>query len=731
MDYGHVQGRALAPRPLGTPPLLDPRPDENKKRKRAAIACKPCRERKSACNSVRPVCAACEARQTECYYLTKDESETRLQALRRENKTLNELIDHLRTMPDDEAHAVLQLLRNSANPQSILKNIRDGNLSLVQPSQRETALAALPLVHSETEFKLMVDHATAYPALDLTRSAILAKTTLLESTRTLAYHMPSESAASGIFAASPSAPRELGATPQDILRAQSEPNIETDGAFPQSIDPLLDDLRIEYWTTVDVTDEFAACAISMYLENDHPTLGLFDARLFVKDLIERKHECCSSFLVTSLLAFASQGYTSKDVDAASKSLEFEREAEMLWRADKEDSILTIAGLSLLFLSHGGHGSGREFEILHEASDMAKRLKLFGVKNVLDDEQISSLSPVAQRALSHTTWGVFNLHILQAQFYLTLSTEYEPKISIPQASVDSNTEDFANLKMLRSHDAGRVFYHLCKLSVYASGIFLVVRDTTGSKTPPPLAFAMQQYSQLLAFVDKLPAEMRRSAGADYAPVLDFHITFHTLVTDLFRPFITRERDDGFRDFYQKQNSPEAIFASSVHQLKGIIVEYTSQHSAAAHHFYWQTALLYVFNTIVKDQSDPQWRFYFWLCMHCYSKLFICFAAIEGFAQSLLAIAVRYGAISRKDATRVMQEGFYKDGKAKRARSQREGQQQTQCSTYKLDLDLAVRDRDAADVSALIARFEDMDMFEEFTRIDESESSEGGNESYADE
>lgn len=87
-------------------------------------------------------------------------------------------------------------------------------------------------------------------------------------------------------------------------------------------------------------------------------------------------------------------------------------------------------------------------------------------------------------------------------------------------MDNESEDFASLKMLRSHDAGLVFYHLCKLSVYASGIFLVVRDTTGSKTPPPLAFAMQQYRQLLEFADKLPEGMRRSAGADYAPVLDF-------------------------------------------------------------------------------------------------------------------------------------------------------------------------------------------------------------------
>lgn len=133
--------------------------------------------------------------------------------------------------------------------------------------------------------------------------------------------------------------------------------------------------------------------------------------------------------------------------------------------------------------------------------------------------------------------------------------------------------------------------------------------------------------------------------------------------------------------------------------------------------------------MKDPADPYWPFYFWLCIHCYSKLFACYAVIEGVVQSLLAIAVKYGAISRKDATRVMQEGFYKDDAGKHARSRRRGPStanEKQRGTYKLDLDLAVRDRDAADVSALIARFEDMDMFDEFTRMGESESSEDGND-----
>lgn len=64
---------------------------------------------------------------------------------------------------------------------------------------------------------------------------------------------------------------------------------------------------------------------------------------------------------------------------------------------------------LLFLWHGGHSSTSQMIFLQEASNMAKRLKLFGVKDTLSEEEIKSLSYEAQLALSHTTWGVFNLY----------------------------------------------------------------------------------------------------------------------------------------------------------------------------------------------------------------------------------------------------------------------------------------------------------------------------------
>lgn len=255
------------------------------------------------CNSVRPVCAACEARQTECFYLTKDESETKLQALRRENKSLNDLLDHLRTLPEDIAQSVLLQLRNSENSLSVLRDIEDGSLPLVQHSQREPALAVLPAVQSEPELRLMMDHPTAYPVVNLSRDAIVAKNTLLDSAKALAYDLPTDSRHRRPAAFS-SEEQTLNDDPEDIFEAQDLPNVEVDGASPHAVDPLLRKLKIDFWTTVAVMDDVAASAIALYLENDHPVLGLFDAELFLRDLTELRQGFCSSFLVTALLAFA-------------------------------------------------------------------------------------------------------------------------------------------------------------------------------------------------------------------------------------------------------------------------------------------------------------------------------------------------------------------------------------------------------------------------------------------
>lgn len=70
------------------------------------------------------------------------------------------------------------------------------------------------------------------------------------------------------------------------------------------VDPRLQNLDIGQWTSVSVSDSFAAQAISFYLSNEHPYLALFDPDLFLEDLTTGKGPFCTELLVSSLLAWS-------------------------------------------------------------------------------------------------------------------------------------------------------------------------------------------------------------------------------------------------------------------------------------------------------------------------------------------------------------------------------------------------------------------------------------------
>jgi hypothetical protein len=70
------------------------------------------------------------------------------------------------------------------------------------------------------------------------------------------------------------------------------------------VDGRLHQLRVDYWTRIPISNEFAARVISSYLQVDHALLGFFDADLFVADLVAQQLRYCSAVLVSSLLFYA-------------------------------------------------------------------------------------------------------------------------------------------------------------------------------------------------------------------------------------------------------------------------------------------------------------------------------------------------------------------------------------------------------------------------------------------
>ena len=83
-----------------------------------------------------------------------------------------------------------------------------------------------------------------------------------------------------------------------ILPSQSDLAV----VAPSTVDSRLDGLNVAFWTDVPLTNQCARGAISLYLETDHPIVGMFDASRFLSDLVACNDRHCSRLLFSSLLA---------------------------------------------------------------------------------------------------------------------------------------------------------------------------------------------------------------------------------------------------------------------------------------------------------------------------------------------------------------------------------------------------------------------------------------------
>jgi hypothetical protein len=144
---------------------------------------------------------------------------------------------------------------------------------------------------------------------------------------------------------------------------------------------------------------------------------------------------------------------------------------------------------------------------------------------------------------------------------------------------------------------------------------------------------------------------------------------------------------------------------VKQLKRLILVFRAHHPSATYSIRWHCALLYVANSVINDTSDPEWRFYFLLCIHCYQNLYPSFAIVEGVVQGLLALAVSKGAITLHEA-RALNAELATKASVHKLRAKVRGR-------WMVDLDLAVTNVEEATVDRLADRFEEITTFDEFT------------------
>ncbi|KAG6028780.1 hypothetical protein E4U41_000583 [Claviceps citrina] len=319
-------------------------------------------------------------------------SET-VEALRCQNEALQtnldghvSLLEQLTSLPEEVAIKLLQDLRVRPISYAFMDSALGSMHAQHRPSDLAAAQSLCPRTYSSLEFELAARHQFIYP-----------KSTPLDPAQLVAF-----------------------------LNSPGTETLETPHSC-QFCDARLHNLQIHFWTRVPIPNRLAASAISFYLETDHLTAGVFDADLFLTDLVEQRLQHCSSFLVSALLCFAcptQQAYARNDARSLSFVSALFQEATTLWHSERSstrnhdllsdasifESLTTLA--ATLLMSLASHVNGRDesaFEFLHAGRQIATELGLLDAAFDNDqlDERFGKRSQQWIRSASYVAWGTYN------------------------------------------------------------------------------------------------------------------------------------------------------------------------------------------------------------------------------------------------------------------------------------------------------------------------------------
>ncbi|KAJ4859769.1 fungal zn(2)-Cys(6) binuclear cluster domain-containing protein [Trichoderma breve] len=605
--------------------------ESKRRRVGVSIACNACRRKKIRCDGQRPVCSACESTQSDCVY--RDDS-----AVSEESQSLLlEAIRLLNELPEDKVLDKLRSLKKEGDASAVLSSLRD-KAGTLQPS--DPSFEAATMSDAFQSLELGPQYPNAYPA-----TPNLSLETLEEATYQQLVHTTRRGSGTESL--------------QGITQHEAEPEAVPG---PPLCDSRLAQLDISNWTSVIISNEYAARAISLYLETDHPLLGFFEPNLFVGSLTAGKTDYCSPMLVNALLYWACLN-NAQDPDSGSLALRFCAEAESLWERQRSyDSILNLAAVQ--FLSLGYLGQGRDHVVLaylNEASQMAVRMGLFGVGANHKQQQIELMPEPAKTAQLYAAWGSFNWITHMSLFYRQPGLQcpkIPPKLPIPWNPQPDTTGEPEN------------------------------SDNPQVEPDPPYMGGVFPY---ISWSNRLPPKLSRNdQSPHYVQIL--HIWLHAAILDLFSPHST----------------PENVCIASARQLKQLIINYRLNFASSSYSILWHTALTYLANAVLHQPKDENWFFYFLLCVYGYERLRPCWRVTRAISTALLSMALRKGDITSPTARQVLHDinGSNSNG------NQLPGDVR---ATFMMDLDLAKSDPESATVEKMAQDFDQNLLLQQYTNI----------------
>ncbi|KAG5806375.1 hypothetical protein H9Q74_009089 [Fusarium xylarioides] len=470
--------------------------------------------------------------------------------------------------------------------------------------------------------------------------------------------------------------------PQDMLGRASF-GIDN-GIF---VDPRLHHVEISRWTSIPISNQFAAEAIALYLNMNQPWWALFDTDSFLDDLVNVETNFCSSMLVNALLAWATlasqQSYAHYEPMAATLPKKFLDEALRIYDAEKDvDSLTTVAATSLMSMTWTTLGKDKAGRRLQEDSArMAQRMRLYGESEVSSRNLLDLSDERVEVAACATAWGSFNFQmVMSMSYHQEPIPKRSPKFRIPGKNLFKAQHDKPNT------DA--TYTAVCQFWLIVFDMnYLYYLERSVS-----MASAVAIFQRLLGWADALPAGVQRhESNPDH--VLNIHIWFHTAIIDLFRPFEHKFPQPKLPAFAGVNATPKAVISASIEQLKGLIYQYRATCESSKYSIIWQSGMLYLVNHILRDLSSNESQFYFLLCMRGYQHLARYMPFVSGIVQSLIVMTNRQGVPLTANTQRLLEE--VRD----ESRRSREF-----FSAYPVDLEMVSKDPSSATLEELTSRFQ---------------------------
>ncbi|CAI6339989.1 unnamed protein product [Periconia digitata] len=693
--------RPILPGPAPPTPNRGPPPA---KRRRTGVACKTCRQKKLSCTGEHPACSRCVQAKVECVYVSANENKL---------SEPNDFVQHLLALPEPDAVEILRRLRMTRNVSNAISSFNGAAHASIRPSDLTTARAILPPTASALEFELGMLHHSVFPVL------VSLDVTSIEKRRSP--QAIGQASPSGPSTANEDNTAQLSLTtgpPSPIQGTSSLRNSTISGPLEDRhyCDPRLNKLKIDYWTKIPISDEFAASVLSYHFETYHAIFGCVDVDLFIADLVDHKLDYCSPFLVSAIMSLACQSYSTFDIRSSAFIVPFIQDAEKLWKAERmSDSPKNLAALCYLALACTAHGDEQlRFDSVVEIRAMAKRMALIDVRpsdNVI--EKFHQLPVEKIKEMSHAAWAVYGALSFLGLYFPAPPISFPPSLPVPgNAGASTGSLDIVWPPHPLPLYMGRTFSTL-------SGLWIIVQEINSmffsSDDKPvaervPLSFIESKCQKLLAWADTLSKEMLREEHST-SHVFFFHGVYHFAMLALLRPLARMPKDQQLRlgSFSSPDATPSALYSASMNQLKAITVAFCADPTPGIGNVWFNCVVVEVAIDLIKNPvKDAQWHFYFKICFEYWIRVCVRYRTYLAVTHAMLSMALNAGVVDYDYVARVK-----KDLRTAAPHYAPNGAR----SSARLTMESALAGVEEASVDNLATRLDELSVFYELTNLEE--------------